>query len=136
MDVGDEMLAAVASRSREVAHGESVPDDCDVNVACRLGGEEIAIIIPEVRGYESEPTDHRDRVLALAERLRAEVEQTRVRGLGVVVSVGASVIPADGDTAEALLEAADAALSRAAEEGGNVVVASWQVAAASEGDPS
>ncbi|MDI6901825.1 MAG: GGDEF domain-containing protein [Anaerosomatales bacterium] len=136
MDVGDEMLAAVAARIREVAHGETAAAGCDVNVACRLGGEEIALIIPEVRGYEPEPIDHRERALALAERLRAEVESTRVRGLGVVVSVGVSIMPADGDTAEALLEAADTALSRAADQGGNVVVASWQLDAALQGPRS
>jgi GGDEF domain-containing protein len=63
----------------------------------------------------------RERTLAIAEEYRSRVEGTIVNGLTVTVSVGVAVFPIDGDTPDALLDAADRALHAAEQAGGNKV---------------
>ena len=61
--------------------------------------------------------------MQLAERLRIAVAATEVDGLHVQISLGLATFPViEVATAEALLEAADAALYRAKETGRNRVV--------------
>jgi len=121
IDIGDEILATVARRLKDVASADTGGGGWEVNTACRVGGEELALIVPEVaRGLEDQ-TPLADRVLAVAETFRQAVEATRVSGVSVTVSVGAVFAPADGDTPEALLDAADSMLSLAVLAGGNTV---------------
>ncbi len=119
VETGDALLAATAVRLREAAAG-TVEDPTDVSIACRIGGEELALLVPEVpREDELEPLAQR--IVGVAEAFRIAVEGTRVNGVGVTVSVGVALAPRDGSTPDALLDAADAALSRAAAAGGNRV---------------
>ena len=89
------------------------------DVACRFGGEEFTLILP---GATLETAARH------AERLRESVcEMTPTyegRTLGPLsLSFGVAAFPEDGDTAEALLAAADAALYRAKAAGRNRVAA-------------
>ncbi len=83
------------------------------DIACRYGGEEFVIILPEA---SVEVTCHR------ADRLRDEFKrlsvQHRGRALGsVTLSLGVAVFPDHGSTVEEILRAADRALYRAKGEG-------------------
>ncbi len=83
------------------------------DVACRYGGEEFVLILPEAS---------LDGTRARAERLREAVKLLRVRHRGqvldpVTLSLGLAVHPQHGSTGEELLRAADAALYRAKAEG-------------------
>lgn len=83
------------------------------DIACRLGGEEFIVILPEASLEDT---------LKRAEQLREGVKQLQVRyhdqALGAVtVSLGVAVFPEHGSTAEATLQVADAALYRAKREG-------------------
>jgi diguanylate cyclase (GGDEF)-like protein len=80
----------------------------------RLGGEEFLVVLPGV---------HLSAGARLAERLRQAVEQARLAGLRLTISLG--VAAASGEAAEfrSLFEAADAALYRAKQLGKNRVIA-------------
>ena len=89
---GDEVLADVAAALRAAVREQ--------DTAARLGGDEFCVLAPETG------TDG-------AERLAARVESAvsgATGGLrGLSASVGLAIYPADGDSAAAVLEAADAA---------------------------
>lgn len=125
VDVGDAMLAAIAGHLKKAAEEDADGAARNSSIACRAGGEELALIIPEVARSEGDRTPIEERALAMAESFRRSVESTRVTGVGVTVSVGVAILPRDGDTAEALMDAADRMLSLAASAGGNAVRASW-----------
>jgi diguanylate cyclase (GGDEF)-like protein len=80
----------------------------------RIGGDEFAVLAEGLAADEE--------VTVLAEKLLAAgarpLEATGGR-LRVTVSIGIAVSPEDGDTVEALLERADAAMYRAKREGKN-----------------
>ncbi|MEN6431178.1 MAG: GGDEF domain-containing protein [Coriobacteriales bacterium] len=128
IDIGDEVLARLGEILRDVTEKGSVPGVYPVDVVCRIGGEEFAVVVPEVAGPEDEAIPVRERARALAEEYRSRVERLVVHGLSVTVSVGVAVFPDDGDSADALLDAADDALERAASAGGNRVEGSEALA--------
>lgn len=81
--------------------------------ACRLGGEEFVLILPEAT---REAAFHR------AEKMREEIKKLQLvsgaHALGVVtISAGVAALPEDGDSCELLLAAADSALYLAKERG-------------------
>jgi diguanylate cyclase (GGDEF)-like protein len=82
-------------------------------LACRFGGEEFAVLLP---GCD---LDGGLRVGArILEGVRALVPVHENRPLDrVTVSLGLAVFPQDGSTPQSLVEAADAALYAAKEEG-------------------
>jgi diguanylate cyclase (GGDEF)-like protein len=92
----------------------------DLDLAARYGGEEFALLLPGVDIHVAEE---------VAQRLRKVVEQRDLRHetapLGrVTVSIGvASLRPAAGQSAQALVEASDASLYAAKRHGRNTVVA-------------
>ena len=98
------------------------------DVACRYGGEEIAILLP-------------DCALAAAsgkgEQIRNRIrEMTSAAGIAVTASLGVASIPETSPNATELLAAADAALYRAKQEGRDrVVVAPSRCQATSGIDP-
>lgn len=83
------------------------------DIACRYGGEEFILILPE-----ASLEDARRR----AEQLREAVKRLRVSHRGQTlepfnVSLGVAAFPDHGETTEALIRAADTALYRAKAEG-------------------
>jgi diguanylate cyclase (GGDEF)-like protein len=105
--VGDQLLARVSERLREQVGDE--------RRCCRMGGDEFAVVIPDVASAaEVEQT-----ALELIERL----SQPYVIGhhmLFVGASVGSAIGPDDGATVETLMRNADLALYGAKDVGGNV----------------
>ena len=95
--MGDRILRAVGEVIGSRIRG--------IDTAGRVGGDEFMILLPE--------TEEAGAVI-LAEQLREGVNEIRVdAGTWVVrtsISVGVASFPADGDTADELLEAADAAM--------------------------
>jgi diguanylate cyclase (GGDEF)-like protein len=97
---GDELLRQVAERMQGQVR--------DTDTLARMGGDEFAVVMPEVRGPEA--------AIALARRLRRGVREPYALAQGaasVGVSIGIACYPADGATAEELLNHADLALYRA-----------------------
>jgi len=105
---GDLLLKAVAER---LARAKGACDIC-----ARLGGDEFGVLAMGLRS-EREADE-------LAERIRKAIERPfRIGGHDVFItaSVGVALYPVDGDNAEALLRAADAAVYRAKQMGRNTV---------------
>jgi diguanylate cyclase (GGDEF)-like protein/PAS domain S-box-containing protein len=87
------------------------------DIACRYGGEEFALVLPE------SPLES---TAARVEQLRDRVSQLRVRQRdrvlgGLTLSLGIAMLPPNGATPEDLLRAADKALYRAKQDGRNCV---------------
>jgi diguanylate cyclase (GGDEF)-like protein len=83
------------------------------DVACRFGGEEFVLVLPEASLADAERR---------AEELRSEIKRLRVSDKGrllgpVTVSIGLAAYPEHGLAGDALLHAADSALYRAKREG-------------------
>lgn len=109
-DAGDLVLKEFSDRFRRYTRGS--------DLACRLGGEEFLIIMPDT-----------DPVLAgqIGERVRACVASEPFsigpdRTIWVTASVGLATWDGDGDTSEALFKRADNALYTAKRQGRNQVV--------------
>lgn len=111
-DAGDDVLREFALRIRKGIRG--------IDLACRMGGEEFVVVMPET-----------DMAVAsmVAERLRRRVatEPFPIRmgeaSLPVTISVGIAALRAPDDTPATLLKRADQALYRAKREGRNRVAA-------------
>jgi diguanylate cyclase (GGDEF)-like protein/PAS domain S-box-containing protein len=102
---GDAVLAAVGRVVLEHVRGE--------DIACRMGGEELVVILPDCSGESA---------VARAEELRTVVRNLAVEFQGealgrVTVSLGVATFPTHGTTTEDLMVAADAALYRAKAQG-------------------
>lgn len=104
--LGDEVLRQVSS-----VFGQQLRK---VDVVCRYGGEEFAILVPQTSGGNA---------VEVAEKLRRMVETYRFPGVPVKVSISAGVaeFPAHGRTRDELVAAADAALYASKEAGRNRV---------------
>ncbi len=108
---GDAVLKEFAQRISQNVRG--------VDLACRLGGEEFVVVMPD--------TDL-SYALMVAERLRQKVAEVPFHveptvSISVTVSIGIGVSEGTTDCAAKLLERADAALYKAKREGRNRVVA-------------
>lgn len=109
-DIGDAVLKEFALRLRRNIRG--------VDLACRFGGEEFVVLMPD--------TDYRQ-AQGVAERVRQAVaerpfEAGAQRPLTVTVSVGLALNDSTADTPEMVLKRADIALYRAKREGRNRVI--------------
>jgi two-component system cell cycle response regulator len=111
-DIGDEVLKEFAGRIAANVRG--------IDLACRYGGEEFVVVMPDTDVAFA---------CSIAERLRQTVEANPVKvsrapgALNVTISIGIARMEGEGDTAEALLHRADQALYRAKRSGRNRVVA-------------
>jgi two-component system cell cycle response regulator len=111
-DIGDEVLKEFAGRIAANTRG--------IDLACRYGGEEFVVVMPDT-----------DVAFAytIAERLRQSVETTPIRisrapdTLNITISIGIARMEGGDDSADALLHRADQALYRAKRSGRNRVVA-------------
>jgi two-component system cell cycle response regulator len=109
-DAGDDVLREFAIRIRKSIRG--------IDLACRYGGEEFVVVMPET-----------DMVVAtvVAERLRRRIAsepfpiQQGARVVDVTISIGIAALGRD-DTAARVIKRADQALYRAKRDGRNRVV--------------
>ncbi|PWK09629.1 GGDEF domain-containing protein [Tumebacillus permanentifrigoris] len=109
--VGDEVLRTISQRLNELCKGT-------YHIPCRIGGEELALIIPETEmesGYQ------------VAEQFRREVERLRVpvptsELLNVSVSVGVASFPLNCSNHQQLIDRADQAMYVAKRTGKNRTV--------------
>jgi len=97
---GDEVLEGVSA----------VLEQCvrEVDCAARYGGEEFIIVLPETTAEGG---------LELTQRIRERLAAETFPGGRVTLSIGIAEFPADGETPDFVLRAADAALYRAKREG-------------------
>jgi len=110
-DAGDDVLREFSLRIRKSIR--------NIDLACRYGGEEFVLVMPET-----------DMAVAtmVAERLRRRIAtepfaiQQGARSLEVTISIGIAALTAPTDTAAAILKRADEALYRAKRDGRNRVV--------------
>ena len=110
-DAGDDVLREFALRIRKSIR--------NIDLACRYGGEEFVIVMPET-----------DMAVAtmVAERLRRRIAsepfaiQQGGRSLDVTISIGIAALAGTDDNALAILKRADQALYRAKRDGRNRVV--------------
>jgi two-component system, cell cycle response regulator len=110
-DAGDDVLRDFAMRIKRSIRG--------IDLACRYGGEEFVLVMPET-----------DMAVAsmVAERLRRRIAaepfaiQQGTRAIPVTISIGIAALRSKDDTAASLLKRADQALYRAKRDGRNRVV--------------
>jgi len=110
-DAGDDVLREFSLRIRKAIR--------NIDLACRYGGEEFVIVMPET-----------DMAVAtmVAERLRRRIAtepfpiQQGTRNLEVTISIGIAALSGVSDTAATILKRADQALYRAKRDGRNRVV--------------
>jgi two-component system cell cycle response regulator len=111
-DGGDDVLREFARRLRKNVRG--------IDLACRYGGEEFVIVMPDTDAGIAEK---------VAERIRAEIAHTPFvigkdgRSLDITISIGVSSLRRGADTVEDLMKRADLALYEAKTAGRNRVVA-------------
>jgi two-component system, cell cycle response regulator len=111
-DAGDDVLREFSTRLKKSIRG--------IDLACRYGGEEFVIVMPET-----------DMAVAaiVAERIRRRIAGepfsigSGATALDVTISVGLAALSGVADTAAAILKRADQALYRAKRDGRNRVVA-------------
>lgn len=102
---GDALLRAFAVQLRSDIRAE--------DIACRYGGEEFTVILPDATAGQA---------MTRAEQIRAGMHKIVVdfqgrRLAGVTVSIGVAALPEHGMSPDALLRAADAALYAAKADG-------------------
>jgi two-component system cell cycle response regulator len=110
-DAGDDVLREFSLRIRKSIR--------NIDLACRYGGEEFVLVMPET-----------DMAVAtmVAERLRRRIAtepfsiQQGARSLEVTISIGIAALDTPADTAATILKRADEALYRAKRDGRNRVV--------------
>jgi diguanylate cyclase (GGDEF)-like protein/PAS domain S-box-containing protein len=105
-ELGDALLQQVAHRSRSQLR--------DTDTASRLGGDEFVFILPDI----NQPQD----VATIARKLLSSVGHPYQLGehdITITASIGVAISDTDGSTAAELLRNADAAMSRAKEDGRN-----------------
>lgn len=88
------------------------------DIACRYGGEEFTIILPDttVKGA----CDRAESIVTAIAQLKVNTGGNTFDGFGV--SIGVAFYPGDGDTVDALLQRADAALYQAKHNGRSQVL--------------
>ncbi len=120
---GDQMLRAIGSLVMSRLRAG--------DIACRYGGEELVLILPEAT---EEAASHR------AEDLRSSAKKLEVKHqdtpLGqVTISLGVAVFPAHGRTRDEILASADAALYKAKQDGRDRVVLASPQGSEAAGEP-
>ena len=111
-DAGDRVLREFARRLRKNVRG--------IDLACRYGGEEFIVVMPDTDAQIAE---------MVAERVRSQIAATPFSlgeekpSLDITVSVGVSTLLRGNDTPEDLIKRADVALYEAKTGGRNRVVA-------------
>jgi diguanylate cyclase (GGDEF)-like protein len=132
--IGDDLLRSLARILRANIRRSDAKPSYEVDIACRYGGEEFVIILPEAIASQGVIAAERlrnriesDGAVAVAERIREHVEKTGWASMPVTVSIGVASFPEHGDDIETLIKAADDALFLAKRGGKNRVVVSKNI---------
>ena len=104
---GDTVLEAIGSSLKRYVRAS--------DVACRYGGEEFMLVLPETTLRAAQRK---------AESIRVDIERARDALFGVTASFGVAMFPDHGADAGALMRAADSALYEAKQAGRNRVAIS------------
>lgn len=120
--IGDLVLKRVATVIRNNVRGS--------DIACRYGGEEMMIVLPEATLATA---------IERAENMRRDIGQLAITASGkpigiITASFGVAVYPGHGDNAEALIRAADEALYEAKGSGRNQVMVSSRKTSPRDGE--
>jgi diguanylate cyclase (GGDEF)-like protein len=83
------------------------------DLACRYGGEELVIVMPDVAIGDT--VMRAEEIRAGIKQLKLEYDEQELES--ITVSIGVSCFPDDGITSEQLIQAADKALYQAKEQG-------------------
>lgn len=106
-DAGDTLLRELGKLLQTNIRGE--------DIACRYGGEEFTLILPEGNAEVIQ-----QRAEALREAIKRMEVLHRGRPLGrITASLGVAIFPEHGRTGESLLQAADASLYQSKDAGGD-----------------
>ncbi len=102
--LGDEVLRQVSSLFHQQLR--------KVDVVCRYGGEEFAILLTQITTQQA---------IAIAEKLRRMVESFQFPGVPrtITISAGVAAFPAHGKTRDEMIRAADSGLYAAKQAGRN-----------------
>jgi diguanylate cyclase (GGDEF)-like protein/PAS domain S-box-containing protein len=96
---GDELLQGIAARIRQLVR--------DSDTVARIGGDEFTVILPVIARREEAEAVADKIIAAIAEPFQLGGEK---RGVRIGASIGIAVYPSDGQDADALIKAADAAM--------------------------
>lgn len=107
---GDEVLKEFAARLQRNIRG--------MDLACRYGGEEFAVLLPESDLVHAKSVAERIRHAVASEPFETGITMP----LNITVSVGIAINEREDDTPEQMLKRADIALYRAKREGRNRIV--------------
>ena len=110
-DAGDNVLRQFSARLRRNTRG--------IDLACRFGGEEFVIIMPDTEMFRAQQVGERLRECIAAEPFMVNATTK----LAVTASVGLSTLDKPDETPETIFKRADNALYTAKREGRNRVVA-------------
>lgn len=103
---GDQLLTEIAGRLQSCLRED--------DTLARLGGDEFIVLLPEL-----DSADHARRVASRLIEVNARAYHCDNVVLRVGASIGVSLYPLDGETAESLMQAADGAMYRAKSAGRN-----------------
>ena len=111
--LGDEVLRQVSSVFSQQLR--------KVDVVCRYGGEEFALLLPQTT---------MEQALGVADKLRREIAAWQFPGVPrpVTISAGTAAFPIHGTTRDEVVKAADAALYAAKQAGRNCVRSAGELA--------
>jgi diguanylate cyclase (GGDEF)-like protein len=110
---GDKVLVEVASVLRKFTR--------DVDCVSRYGGEEFLLVLPETQI---------EGAARVSERVREHLANKKFGGSKITLSIGIAEFPAHGDSPEAIIASADAAMYKAKRAGRD------RVASAGRGSPT
>ena len=104
--LGDEVLRQVSSIFHQQVR--------KIDIVCRYGGEEFAILLTQTNAQQA---------LAIAEKLRRQVENWQFPGVprSITISAGVAAFPTHGRSRDEIVRAADNGLYTAKQEGRNRV---------------
>ncbi len=107
---GNLVLRDLARRTRESVR--------EVDVVCRYGGEEFAVILPQTKKEDAQMIGERIRHRVESADFVSETKESRVK---ITVSLGVASFPENGRTSKELIEKVDQALYLAKGRGKNLV---------------